>query len=158
MVWRRSGDKPLSETIMVSLPTHICLTRPQWFEWSCCSEIWQSVGTCQISEVTDNLNPISRNFEIPWDLIAWYIKALADKDPGLSVSQSSLNADKLTIRLSMQVLISIKHLYNDPSNPTFGLEGESRHTIRTMTTMSTILLKSLSLTWRHPIFNLAEVT
>ena len=30
MAWRRSGDKPLSETMMVSLPTHICVTRPQW--------------------------------------------------------------------------------------------------------------------------------
>ena len=31
MAWRRSGDKPLTEPIMVSLPTHICVTRPQWF-------------------------------------------------------------------------------------------------------------------------------
>ena len=30
MVWRRPGDKPLSEPIMVRLPTHICVTRPQW--------------------------------------------------------------------------------------------------------------------------------
>ena len=30
MAWRRSGDKPLSESMMVSLPTHICVTRPQW--------------------------------------------------------------------------------------------------------------------------------
>ena len=30
MAWCRSGDKPLSETMMVSLPTHICVTRPQW--------------------------------------------------------------------------------------------------------------------------------
>ena len=30
MAWRRSGDKPLSEPIMVSLLTHICVTRPQW--------------------------------------------------------------------------------------------------------------------------------
>ena len=30
MVWCRSGDKPLSEPMMVSLPTHICVTRPQW--------------------------------------------------------------------------------------------------------------------------------
>ena len=28
MGWRRPGDKPLSEPIMVSLPTHICVTRP----------------------------------------------------------------------------------------------------------------------------------
>ena len=30
MAWRRSGDKPLSEPMMVCLPTHICVTRPQW--------------------------------------------------------------------------------------------------------------------------------
>ena len=29
MAWRRQGDKPLSEPIMVWLPTHICLTRTQ---------------------------------------------------------------------------------------------------------------------------------
>ena len=28
--WRRPGDKPLSEPMMVSLLTHICVTRPQW--------------------------------------------------------------------------------------------------------------------------------
>ena len=30
MAWRRSGDKPLSEPMMVSLLTHICINRPQW--------------------------------------------------------------------------------------------------------------------------------
>ena len=30
MAWRRSGDKPLSEPVMVILPTHKCVTRPQW--------------------------------------------------------------------------------------------------------------------------------
>ena len=30
MAWRRLGDKPLSEPMMVGLPTHICVTRPQW--------------------------------------------------------------------------------------------------------------------------------
>ena len=30
MAWRRSGDKPLSGPMMVRLPTHICVTRPQW--------------------------------------------------------------------------------------------------------------------------------
>ena len=29
MAWRRQGDKPLSEPMMVRLPTHICVTRPQ---------------------------------------------------------------------------------------------------------------------------------
>ena len=30
MAWRRPGDKPLSEAMMARLPTHICVTRPQW--------------------------------------------------------------------------------------------------------------------------------
>ena len=34
MAWRRPGDKPLSEPMMVSSPTHICVTicvtQPQW--------------------------------------------------------------------------------------------------------------------------------
>ena len=30
MVWRRSGDKPLSEPMMISLLTHICVTRHRW--------------------------------------------------------------------------------------------------------------------------------
>ena len=30
MAWRRPGDKPLSEPMMVRLPTDICVTRPQW--------------------------------------------------------------------------------------------------------------------------------
>ena len=30
MTWRRPGDKPLSEPVLVSLLTHICVIRPQW--------------------------------------------------------------------------------------------------------------------------------
>ena len=30
VAWRRPGVKPLSEPMMVSLPTRICVTQPQW--------------------------------------------------------------------------------------------------------------------------------
>ena len=30
MAWRRPGDKPSSEPILVSLRTHVCVTRPRW--------------------------------------------------------------------------------------------------------------------------------
>ena len=30
MAWRRPGDKPLSESMIVSLTMHNCVTRPQW--------------------------------------------------------------------------------------------------------------------------------
>ena len=34
--WRRPGDKPLSKPKMDKIPTHICVTRPQWVKrkWS----------------------------------------------------------------------------------------------------------------------------
>ena len=34
MAWRLLGDKPLSEPMVVSLLTHICVTRPQWINWT----------------------------------------------------------------------------------------------------------------------------
>ena len=40
MAWRREpGNKPLSEPVMVRSLTHICVTRPQWFDFAltqCC--------------------------------------------------------------------------------------------------------------------------
>ena len=30
MAWRRPSDKPLSEPMTARLPTHICVTQPQW--------------------------------------------------------------------------------------------------------------------------------
>ena len=41
MDWRRSGDKPLSEPMMVSLLTHIGVTRPQWVKYL----IWGTPNT-----------------------------------------------------------------------------------------------------------------
>ena len=43
MAWRRQGDKPLSEPMMVNLLTHICVTRPQWVKsvlTKMCNVIW----------------------------------------------------------------------------------------------------------------------
>ena len=42
MAWRRPGDKPLSEPMMVSLLTHICVTRPQWVKVKSLRLIWRS--------------------------------------------------------------------------------------------------------------------
>ena len=47
MAWRRPGDKPLSEPMMVSLLTHICVTRPQWDD--CSSVGSQCCCPCTVS-------------------------------------------------------------------------------------------------------------
>ena len=40
--WRRPGHKPLSEPMMVRVPTHICVTRPQWVKL--CSQETLNLG------------------------------------------------------------------------------------------------------------------
>ena len=41
MAWRRPGDKPLSEPMLVRSLTHICVTRRQWVKVRLILEIWQ---------------------------------------------------------------------------------------------------------------------
>ena len=40
MAWRRPGNKPLSEPMMVRLPTNICVTRPQWVKYILGRNLW----------------------------------------------------------------------------------------------------------------------
>ena len=56
MAWRHPGDKSLSEPMMVSLPTHICVTRPQWVMHS---TIW--IGNPFKTELKKNMK-INLNF------------------------------------------------------------------------------------------------
>ena len=59
MAWRRSGDKPLSEPIMVSLPPHIWVMRPQWVrsssKWNIRNSGQSSNGNFGVS-VTESTN------------------------------------------------------------------------------------------------------
>ena len=60
MAWRRSGDKPLSEPMMVSLPTHICVTQPQWVNNFRCSQ-WHRY--CQHNDINVSLYLTDMNTE-----------------------------------------------------------------------------------------------
>ena len=53
MAWRRSGDKPLSEPMMVRLLTHICVARPQWVKVWMNNEVHAKVYSCR----TQRLKP-----------------------------------------------------------------------------------------------------
>ena len=52
MAWRRIGDKPLSEPMMLNLLTHICVTRPQRVNESALFYImaWRRTGRKPLSE------------------------------------------------------------------------------------------------------------
>ena len=45
MAWRQPGDKPLSEPMIVILLTHTCVTRPQWVNAQCISNMWNVISS-----------------------------------------------------------------------------------------------------------------
>ena len=55
MAWRRSGNKPLSEPMLFSLPTHICVTRPQWIKALISFDV---VGYCTVYDLQCYLNNV----------------------------------------------------------------------------------------------------
>ena len=67
MAWHRSGDKPLSEPMMVSLLTHICVTRPQWV--ICVTACWDHTTAhwkkCQRHHDCNNVI-------IRWKVVIWW--------------------------------------------------------------------------------------
>ena len=61
MAWRRLGDKPLSEPMMVSLLMHICVARPQWkWEWYWCSTWCRPTHSVHRSECYAPTNGFTR--------------------------------------------------------------------------------------------------
>ena len=53
MAWRRPGDKPLFEPMLVFVPTHICVTRPQWVK-------------CRSSVIFEKLRVIDNKVQRNW--------------------------------------------------------------------------------------------
>ena len=56
MAWRRPGDKPLSEPMMVRLPTRICVTRPQWV-----NKVSANAGRCYITHIKGSMQDCSNS-------------------------------------------------------------------------------------------------
>ena len=56
MAWRRPGDKPLYEPMMVRLPTHICVTRSQWVKLCALGHSnWNTAYIGQTSQVPNDM-------------------------------------------------------------------------------------------------------
>ena len=74
MAWRRPGDKPLPEPMVVSLPMHICIDRPQWvnglnrLQWFACLS-WQG-SRLRVSCHGNNIPPGAPQIE--HSLAYWY--------------------------------------------------------------------------------------
>ena len=79
MAWRRPGDKPLSEPMMVILPTHICVTRPQWVK---------PVGLCGPSVAINKLRLHTIWFQGPRLLTSYKFNPSMDKWPYAQLKSS----------------------------------------------------------------------
>ena len=76
MAWRRPGDKPLSEPVMVSLLTHICVTRPQWVKWNSYIFIQENAFENVLCKMAAILSPPQC---VEWDLnkLCYFIVVLS---------------------------------------------------------------------------------
>ena len=69
MAWRRPGDKPLSGPMMVRLPTHICVTRPQWVKLQCSMGWCNRRGFLPLSKCHWPPPPPIPHGQFKWDVI-----------------------------------------------------------------------------------------
>ena len=84
MAWRRPGDKPLSEPMMVSLPMHLCVTLPQWVNWANAhllstrllgSNVWNLNQTTKIFFNKIHLEKFAKWLRFCADLATGYVKS-----------------------------------------------------------------------------------
>ena len=79
MAWRRPGDKPLTESMMVCLPTHTFVTRPHWVKLSVIQGRWAldplPVITKKMAFKCDKSNPITIKYvsSASWNLVVSYV-------------------------------------------------------------------------------------
>ena len=66
MAWRCLGNKPLSEPMMIRLPTHICITRPQWVKMQDSMVRKWSRGGCKVSLHLANSCQNKIFHAVPW--------------------------------------------------------------------------------------------
>ena len=68
MAWRRPGDKSLFEPMVVSLTTHICVTRPQWVK-RMSSEVSDNYIIKKVCRIQSRLHSLSTKF--CWTHLRW---------------------------------------------------------------------------------------
>ena len=82
MAWHHSGDKPLSELMMVSLLTHICVTRPQWVQQNFLYRTYLNPSSAILYINISSVNTICLKAYWPGNLISfmsvniWYQAAI----------------------------------------------------------------------------------
>ena len=92
MAWRRPGNKPLSEPMLVRSLTHICITRPQWVKDAVEESLWNFAhSTAAVllwnvrnfvviwyPTVESHYSQFSIEFELQWKNRSWNLPLASD--------------------------------------------------------------------------------
>ena len=87
MAWRRPGDKPLSEAMMVRLLTHICVARPQWI----------GHNQNQYCPIFNGLSPVRRQ-AITWTTVDFFCQF--DHYNGIWIDIQNFSFMKMHLKMS----------------------------------------------------------
>ena len=91
MAWRHPGNKPWSEAMMVNLPTHICVTRPQWVKGKLQSTFNKKYILFPFKEIHLKICKMLDHFVVaqyanwmdgswvPWMIWQWFFKIKQEK-------------------------------------------------------------------------------
>ena len=121
MAWRRPGAKPLSEPMMVSLLTHLCVTRPQRVNLFLTHSSECAQFQCSIQTLREKKLQLfcERHFEIPfleWQLLhceisCWpsyqHVGIVSDNDLASKMWQAKISTNHGLFRAYMRHSVSI---------------------------------------------------
>ena len=115
MAWRRPGDKPLSEPMLVSLPTHICVTRPQWVKSS--TLIRQTTHCLWNGPLPWNLrHRLPRNMRNLWSYVFYKGVQMTMKSEQFEQCWTQCNPQEFPVKIDVSSEESIcpyeRHRYN----------------------------------------------
>ena len=84
------GDKPLSEPMIVRLPTHICVTRPQWVN-NCvlfCRLVWFCICS-YFTTLANSMDMLIRNTTVTNDHVLQWINSISYSVINLALKTNS---------------------------------------------------------------------
>ena len=110
MAWRRPGDKPLTEPMMVSLLAHICVTRPQWVKLlQVAKDLSNNLTKIRMIEQIPNSMIISVSYALLVDIFAvWWKSGLYDSRilivaPGEKLFQTTSHIDLHNYHININI-------------------------------------------------------
>ena len=122
MAWCHPGDKPLSEPMLISLPTHICVTRPQRVK---CSGLYahRACGSYQFTCSTKIFTCPANICKIPVKLKynAQKIKCFWSDHWSLRARGQHLHAPSMHACLNVEPWVMAWHHTDNYTNPGYGL-------------------------------------